>query len=360
MTDEPQRVPLEPTEDAPLSRRTPSGADEGPLGRRVPPDRVDAAPPVPTEPGQPTDLAPADTDLSLVYESGVELKARSQWSYARRRFLRHRLAMGSVVALLLIFGSAIFANRIAPYPFDAIDLNNLQAPPTTKDKHFFGTDLLGRDYFSRVLYGIRTSMRVALLVGLLSTLIGTAVGAIAGYFGGWIDNLLMRVTDLMLTLPLFAVLLTAASLLGTGSPYRVAVLLAFFVWTGLARIVRGTFLSLREKEYVEAAKASGSGDMRIILRHMLPNALGPIIVNATLIIGTAILIEATLSFLGFGVEPPTPALGKLIDEGQQTGFKLWWLVTFPGLTIVAIVLCINFIGDGLRDALDPTQRRVRA
>jgi ABC-type dipeptide/oligopeptide/nickel transport system permease subunit len=156
------------------------------------------------------------------------------------------------------------------------------------------------------------------------------------------------------------VLLVAAAYLGQGDPLRVAIILALLFWTPLARIVRGIFLSLREKEYVEAAKALGSRDSRIIIRHMLPNTLGPIIVNATLLIATAILVEAALSFLGFGIQPPTPALGKLIDDGQSEGLKLWWLVTFPGLVIVLIALCINFIGDGLRDALDPTQRRVRA
>jgi peptide/nickel transport system permease protein len=138
------------------------------------------------------------------------------------------------------------------------------------------------------------------------------------------------------------------------------VILAFLFWTPLARIVRGTFLSLREKEYVEAAKAAGGSDFRIILRHILPNSLGPIIVNATLTIAAAILVEAALSFLGFGIQPPTPALGKLISDGQSEMLTAWWLVTFPGVTIVIIVLCVNFIGDGLRDALDPTQRRVRA
>jgi ABC-type dipeptide/oligopeptide/nickel transport system permease subunit len=170
----------------------------------------------------------------------------------------------------------------------------------------------------------------------------------------------MRLTDLVLTLPGLAVLLTAAAFLGNGKQYRVAIILALLFWTALARIVRGTFLSLREKEYVEAAKAAGSGDLRIMFRHMLPNAIGPIVVNATLTVGLAILTEAALSFLGFGVQPPTPALGKLIADGQDVSQTAWWLVTFPGLTIVLIVLCINFIGDGLRDALDPTQRRTRA
>jgi peptide/nickel transport system permease protein len=164
----------------------------------------------------------------------------------------------------------------------------------------------------------------------------------------------------VLTLPGLAVLLTISVYMGQGQPLRVAVILALLFWTGFARIVRGTFLSLREKEFVEAAKASGAGDFRIIIRHMLPNAVGPIIVNATLIVAAAILTEAGLSFLGFGVQPPNSALGVLINEGQSEGLKFWWLVTFPGLVIVLIALCINFIGDGLRDALDPTQRRLRA
>ncbi len=299
-------------------------------------------------------------ELELTYEAGLEIEARSHWAYARKRFVRHRLAMGSLVLLVIILTAGFMSSSIAPYAFDEIDLDNLAAKPTTTDNHFFGTDQLGRDYFSRVLFGIKTSARVAFIVALLSTIIGTTIGAIAGYFGGWIDNLLMRVTDLFLTLPTLAVLLVASAYLGRGSPYRVAVILALLFWTTLARIVRGTFLSLREKEYVEAAKAAGGSDFRIMLRHILPNSLGPIIVNATLTVAAAILVEAALSFLGFGVQPPTPALGKLISDGQSEMLTAWWLVTFPGLVIVVIVLCVNFVGDGLRDALDPTQRRVRA
>ncbi len=294
----------------------------------------------------------------LVYDTGLELQARSQWAFARRRFFRHRLAMASLVVLLTIFGFGIFANFVAPYSYSDVNISALTQAPSAQ--HLFGTDQAGRDYFSRTLFGIRTSVRVALLVGFLSTLIGTIIGGLAGYFGGWLDNILMRITDLFLTLPLLAVLLTAAKFLGHSGPLQVALLLAFFIWTSIARIVRGTFLSLREKEYVEAAKASGSGDIRIMFRHMIPNTIGPILVAATLTTGAAILLESTLSFLGFGIEPPTPALGVLISEGEDQGLASWWLVTFPGLMIVLIVLCINFIGDGLRDALDPTQRRVRA
>ena len=187
-------------------------------------------------------------------------------------------------------------------------------------------------------------------------MIGITIGIIAGYYGGFVDNVLMRMTDLFLVLPFLAILLVLSAFLGAGSPLRVAFILAFLFWTGLARIVRGEFLSLREKEFVEAAKVLGGSDKRIIFRHILPNTMGPIIVNATLTIAAAILVEAALSFLGFGIQPPHPALGILISDGQDALTTQWWLALFPGLTIVLIALCINFIGDGLRDALDPKQR----
>lgn len=300
------------------------------------------------------------SELTLAFESGVELKARSQWAYARMRFLRHRLAVGSLVILVVIALVGVFAPQLAPYGFDELDLENITAAPTFNDWHLFGTDLLGRDYLSRVIFGIRTSLWVAVFVAVLSTAIGTAIGATAGYFGGQVDNLLMRFTDLILTLPFLAVLLTASVFFGQGDPLKIGLILSLLFWTTVARIVRGLFLSLREKEFVEAAKAAGASDLRIIVRHMLPNCVGPIIVNTTLIVAVAILVEAALSFLGFGIQPPNAALGKLIADGQGQGFELWWLVTFPGLVIVVVALCINFVGDGLRDALDPTQRRVRA
>jgi ABC-type dipeptide/oligopeptide/nickel transport system permease subunit len=295
-----------------------------------------------------------DAQRSLVYESGLEVEVRSQWTYARRRFFRHRLAVASLVILIIILGAGALAPWVAPYSFEGYNVDAIQQGPSWS--HPFGTDLLGRDYLSRVIYGIRTSERVSFIVAGLATLIGTLVGMIAGYFGGWVDNVLMRFTDLILTLPGLAILLTAAAFLGHGSMYRVAIILALLLWTALARLVRGNFLSLREKEYVDAAKAAGAGDMRIMFRHLLPNSMRPIIVSGTLTLGLAIILEAALSFLGFGVLPPTPALGKLIADGQDVSAHAWWLVTFPGLTIVLIVLCVNFIGDGLGDALDPTQR----
>ncbi|MGH3084223.1 MAG: ABC transporter permease [Gaiellaceae bacterium] len=315
--------------------------------------------------------------MELTYESGVELEARSQWAYARMRFFRHKLAVTSLIILIGFGFVALFASYIAPYGEDEIPLddliNSLNRAPTFDGWHIFGTDNLGRDYFSRVIYGVQTSLSVAIVVALVSTVIGTVIGAVAGYYGGAVDNGLMRFTDLILTLPGLAILLVAAQFFGQGDvnvnlgfttvtipqPMVIGLILAFLFWTGIARIVRGLFLSLREKEFVEAARAAGAGDRRIILRHILPNCVGPIIVNTTLIVAAAILVEAALSFLGLGIQPPESSIGKLIADGQANGLHTWWLVTFPGLVITAVALCVNFVGDGLRDALDPTQR-VRA
>jgi ABC-type dipeptide/oligopeptide/nickel transport system permease subunit len=335
-------------------------------------------------------IASMSSEAELAYEAGVELKARSQWSYARMRFFRHKLAVVSL-AILIFFGLvAIFAKQIAPYGFDEIDLEHIDPisglahKPTLTGGHILGTDQLGRDQLSRIIYGIRTSLWVALFVAILATVLGTAVGALAGYYGGKVDNLLMRLTDLILTLPGVAVLLAAAVYLGSDDseitqinipftdvsiplpftipvyqPMKIGIILALLFWVGIARVVRGLFLSLREKEFVEAAKAAGASDVRIIMRHILPNCVGPIVVFTTLIVAAAILTEAFLSFVGYGIQPPNAALGKLIVDGESEGFTLWWLVVFPGLAIFLIAMCINFVGDGLRDALDPTQRRSR-
>ncbi|MBV8259200.1 MAG: ABC transporter permease [Actinobacteria bacterium] len=333
------------------------------IGKALPEDQItghdsaDVAPPT----ARVDAIAVGGQDLvaESATAAGLELKARSQWSYARSRFIRHRAAMAGLVGLIIIFAAGAFANWVAPYGYAQIDLTHLYAPPTLSGNHFFGTDELGRDFFSRTIYGIRTSEEVGLVVAIASSILGVIIGAIAGFYRGWIDNILMRITDLVLTLPALAILLTAAALWGSGNQWRIVIILALFFWTGIARIVRGVFLSLREKEYVEAAKAGGAGDFRIMFRHILPNTLGPVIVNATLAVAAAILTESALSFLGFGIKPPTPSLGVLISEGQQDPQK-WWLTVLPGLVLVLIVVCVNFVGDGLRDALDPTQRRVRA
>jgi len=286
---------------------------------------------------------------------GLDVKVRSQFRLALKRFLRHRVAMASLVILAIIIIVAFCAEVITPYSFDGMNLRAARLAPTFEGGHLFGTDKLGRDYFTRVLYGARTSIFVALVVALLSTLIGTLIGATAGYFGGWIDDVFMRFTDLVLILPGLALLMILIAFIGEGSPLQIAIILSSLMWTLIARVVRAQILSMRTREFVEAATLSGASPGRVIWRHMLPNMMGPIIVNATLTVSSAILIESALSFIGFGVKPPTPALGQLISDGRGAMQTQWWLVTFPGLVIIAICLTINFIGDGLRDALDARQ-----
>ena len=302
------------------------------------------------------ETAATQAALDSVHLEGLEVQSLTQWQLARRKFFQHRLAMTSLLILSAVFLAALFAELIAQYDPNMPNVPDRSLAPTLDGFHIFGTDKIGRDYFTRTLYGTRTSVYVAFIVASVSTVIGVIVGGIAGYYGGWVDNILMRTTDLFLTLPFLAVLLVLSAFLGAGSPIRVAFILAFLFWTGLARIVRGEFLGLREKEFVEAAAVLGASNNRIIFRHILPNSMGPIIVNATLIVATAILVEAALSFLGFGIQPPHPALGILIADGQDSLTTQWWLALFPGLTIILIALCINFVGDGLRDALDPKQR----
>jgi len=263
--------------------------------------------------------------------------------------------MASVLVLAAITLIALCADLVTLYPFDGMSLRDKNLPPTLDGWHLFGTDKLGRDYLTRVIYGTQTTIFIAAIVALLSTAFGTLVGAIAGYFGGWIDNALMRFTDLVIVLPGLALLMILIAFIGGGSPLHIAIILSSMLWTLVARIVRAQFLSLRRREFVEAAILAGASPWRVIWRHILPNTLGPIIVNVTLTVSTAILIESSLSFIGFGVKPPTPALGQLISQGRGAMQTEWWLVTFPGVVIVVICIAVNFIGDGLRDALDARQ-----
>lgn len=289
---------------------------------------------------------------------GMSVEARSLWKLALRRFVRHKLAMASLVVLILIGLAAAFPEPLidaAPgHPFER-DLRLRQHPPSAEA--WLGTDQLGRDYFSRNLLATRTSVSAALVVALLSTAIGTVIGLLSGYLRGWVDNALMRLVDLILAVPFLAVLLVILAFTRTRDPVSMGIIISLFIWVVIARVVRGNVLSLRETEFVEAARASGAGDLRIMFRHILPNTMSPIIVQATLVIALTILLESALSFLGFGIERPFPALGKMIDDGRRFMLTDWWLVWVPGLTIVLVCLCVNFVGDGLRDALDPTQRR---
>ncbi len=296
-----------------------------------------------------------DTSAPTPEPVGSDERVLTTKQLAWRRFKRHKLAMASAIILLLLGLATLFAGVIAPFTFHQVDVAaSLQGPSA---KHWFGTDVLGRDVFTRVLYGGRISLLVGLSVAASAAIIGTFIGAIAGYYGGWIDNILMRVTDLFLSIPFLVILIVAASALG-GSLFDIVLILSLFFWMPDARIVRGLFLSLKEKEFVESARASGASNKRIIFYHILPNTLGPIVVSSTLNVAAAILSESALSFLGFGVQPPTPTWGNLLEDGRTASLIAPWLVWFPGLAILITVLCVNFLGDGLRDALDPHQKLV--
>ncbi len=291
-----------------------------------------------------------------------ETPEAAEWRLVWRRFRRHRLAMAGTAFLVLEAVACFVGARFAQDP-NLQRLTELTTGPSRG--HWFGTDEISRDVLSRVLHGGQISLRVAIGVAIISTALGTAVGAISGHYRGRIDNVLMRLVDLVLTIPLLPLLIVATSIgalgpLELGSVLGITLVLSLFLWTPIARVVRGVFLSLREKEFVEAARALGVGDGTIIVRHMLPNTVGPIIVNTTLTVATAVLLESTLSFLGFGVQPPTPTWGNMLSNAISTMQLYPWLTFFPGAAIFLTVLSVIFVGDGLRDAFDPAQRDPRA
>jgi len=270
-----------------------------------------------------------------------------------RYFKRNTLAVGGLAFILIIFLVAGFASFMAPYDPGKTDVSlKLRAP---SPQHVLGTDQLGRDVLSRMLYGSRISLSVGFVAVAISILIGILVGALAGYYGGWTDSLLMRFVDIMICFPSFFLILTVVALLGP-SLVKVMFVIGITSWMGTSRFVRAEFLSLRERDFVQAAKALGVKDLRIIYRHILPNALAPVFVTATPDVATAILVEAGLSFLGFGAQPPAPSWGNILTEGRTYIFDAWWLTIFPGFAILITVLSFNLLGEGLRDALDPRLR----
>ncbi len=277
--------------------------------------------------------------------------ARSQWQLFWRRFRRHKVAIASVVVLLALVVVCFGASFFAPFPNNQQDI--LLGPVSPNATHWLGTDELGRDQVTRLLYAGQISLKIGFAVALISTFVGTVIGALAGYFGRVTDQFLMRTTDLFLVVPAIALLALVLELFGHTSTVIILVLAALF-WMGVARVVRGQVLSLREKEFVEAARASGASPLRIIVRHILPNIIGPILLNVTLGVAAAIITESTLSFLGFGVQPPQTSWGNMLaDAGGYVGTSQSYLLYAPGLMILLTVLAVNFIGDGLSDAFDP-------
>ena len=313
-----------------------------------------------------TDLAkaaPEATSSEYALPPTREPPARSQWELFLRRFMRHRLAVVSLLVLLVLYVVVSLPHLTAPYPLNPRNLPLSQANHGPSAKHWFGTDELGRDQLTRIMYASHVSMTIGLLVAVFSSVIGTFVGAVAGYFGGRIDQLLMRLTDLFLVVPGIAVIAIAQQgLAGRDLPVighvstttLIIGLMSILFWQTIARVVRGLFLSIKEKEYVDAARASGASSWRIMFRHILPNVVGPIVVNATLAVAAAILLESALSFLGFGVRPPAVSLGSMLSQSESAvGSKTAYLIYFPGLALLVIVLAVNFLGDGMRDAFDP-------
>ena len=267
-------------------------------------------------------------------------------------FLRHRLALAGACVILVLLFIAIFAPLVATHDPNKIDLFATSQAPS--EAHWLGTDDIGRDVYSRVVYGTRVSLSVGLVSVTIYVLIGTILGAVSGYFGGWIDSTIQRFTDAVMCFPSLIIIIAAVAIIGP-SIYNVMIVIGLLTWPGICRLVRGQFLSLREREFVEAARAMGAHPSRIIFRHLLPNAIAPITVAATFGVAAAILTEAGLSFLGLGVQPPTASWGNMINTAQSAAVlqQMPWLWIPAGVMIALAVLSINFIGDGLRDALDP-------
>lgn len=288
-------------------------------------------------------------------EKRLESKPRSPLSIAFHRLRASKLALFGLVVVVILTLSALFAKQLAPFGQNEIDLFNMNAKPS--GTHLLGTDALGRDVFSRLIYGGRLSMWIGVSAALVATVVGIVVGAVSGYYGGVIDTLLMRLVDLMLAFPSIFLLLIIAAMLDGITVTNIIFFLGLFGWMWLARVIRGEFLSLKNREFVEAARSIGAPDLRIIMKHMLPNVVGPIIVTFTLDIALFMLAEASLSFLGFGVQPGTPTWGNMLNESRTQYLTKPLLAIAPGLTLTIAVLAINFVGDGLRDALDPKGSR---
>ncbi|BDV43536.1 peptide ABC transporter permease [Geotalea uraniireducens] len=270
------------------------------------------------------------------------------------RFSRNRFAVAGVLVVLLLFVVSLLAPYITPWDPDAIDAYHVLLPPSSA--HWFGTDGLGRDVFTRVIYGARISLKVGFVSVGIAVAIGTLLGLISGYYGGFVDSVLMRFVDIMLCFPTFFLILAVIAMLEPSIWYIMAII-GLTGWMGVARLVRAEVLSLRERDFVLAARALGASDWRILFHHILPNALSPVLVSASLGVAGAILTESALSFLGIGVQPPTPSWGNMLTSGKDYLEFAWWLSLFPGLAILITVLAYNLVGEGIRDALDPRLRR---
>ena len=271
-----------------------------------------------------------------------------------RRLLKDKLAFVGLAVVVLLFLVAVFANVLAPYPPDEIDVENILMEPTWA--HLMGTDPLGRDVLSRIIHGSGVSLSVGFVAVGISTLIGIVLGAVSGYYGGLMDRIIMRFVDIMLCFPTFFLILAVIAFLQPNI-WNIMIVIGVTSWMGVTRLVRAEFLSLRERDFVQAAISQGAGGLRIIFLHVLPNAMAPVLVAATLGVASAVLVESSLSFLGLGVQPPDPSWGNMLTEGKDNIEIAWWLSLFPGLAIFITVMGYNLLGEGIRDTLDPRLRR---
>ncbi len=272
-----------------------------------------------------------------------------------KRFLENRLAVAGLITIVIFYVVAALAPIVSRYEYDALHSGMRNTPPSAD--HWLGTDRAGRDVYSRLVKGGQVSLAAGFAAVVIVMTIGTSLGAAAGFFGGWIDAIIMRLTDILLSIPLILLLITAASLFRP-SLRTTIIVIGVSSWPGAARLVRGQFLALKGQEFITAARAIGAGPIRLMSRHLFPNALAVIIVEATLWLSYAILLEASLSYLGLGVQIPTPSWGNMLQDGQrELLYGAWWLTFFPGIAIFLTVLAFNLMGDGLRDALDPRHRR---
>jgi ABC-type dipeptide/oligopeptide/nickel transport system permease subunit len=301
----------------------------------------------------------AGVELTATDAHGLTGEAKSQWRIVLSRFVHQPMAMIGVSVFALLGISSLVVGHFWTYSYTSIT-NTLNGPPSSANP--FGTNAIGNDMLAQVMAGVEKDIQIALTVAAMATLIGVTIGAIAGFYRGWVDSLLMRFVDLVLVLPVLAVLIVLANKLSKESDnwLGLAIIIGLLSWTYVARLVRADFLSLRERDFVEASRALGATNRRIIVKHMLPNAVGPIIVNATLTVALSIIFESTLSFLGLGVQPPNVSLGLLVDQGQDSATTEWWLFVFPVAFLIILILSIFLIGDGLREAFDPKKSRVRA
>ncbi len=270
------------------------------------------------------------------------------------RLFRDKLALAGLLIVFGFFVLSVLTPYIAPYDPSMIDVDNILAPPS--GAHLFGTDDLGRDVFTRMLFGTGISLKVGFVAVGIAVLIGTVLGAISGYYGGFFDVVIMRFVDIMLCFPSFFLILAVIAFMEP-SIFNIMAVIGFTSWMGITRLVRAEFLTLKERDFVLAVKAMGASNARIIFVHILPNAMAPVLVSATLGIAAAVLTESALSFLGIGVQPPTPSWGNMLTQGQNVLGIAWWLSFFPGMAILITVLGYNLLGEGIRDAIDPRLRQ---